>query len=229
MRDGSEGRDEEPREGAFAGSLLYAAPEQFSGKEVGPRADLYSVGVMLYEMLTGRRPFHHADVESLMVAHAREVPPRGGDTLFASTYAAYEDLPEADKQRFEGLQVVHAMQAGLFPAMRDCTPEQFAVWSSYPRRTYPLVWHHNSGRKSLVLSTSAAWIEGMHPAASHDLLEELMRYATQERYIYRHKWQMGDLVIWDNTGAMHRVIPYDESSGRMMHRTSLAGTESVAA
>ncbi|MEO6718564.1 MAG: TauD/TfdA family dioxygenase [Novosphingobium sp.] len=153
----------------------------------------------------------------------------GGDTLFASTYAAYEDLPEEDKQRFEGLTVVHTMQAALFPAMRDCTAEQFAVWSSYPRRTYPLVWHHKSGRKSLVLSTSAAWIEGMHPAASHDLLEELMRYTTQDKYIYRHKWQMGDLVIWDNTGAMHRVMPFDKESGREFHRCTLNGEEPVQA
>jgi alpha-ketoglutarate-dependent taurine dioxygenase len=153
----------------------------------------------------------------------------GGDTLFASTYAAFEDLPEADKQRFEGLKVVHAMQAGLFPAMRDCTPEQFAVWSSYPRRTYPLVWHHKSGRKSLVLSTSAAWVENMHPAESHDLLEHLMRYATQDKYIYRHQWQMGDLVIWDNTGAMHRVMPFDRESGREFHRCTLNGEEPISA
>ena len=153
----------------------------------------------------------------------------GGDTLFASTYAAYEDLPEEDKQRFEGLNVVHTMQAGLFPAMRDCTPEQFAVWSSYPRRTYPLVWHHKSGRKSLVLSTSGAWVENMHPAASHDLLQELMRYATQDKYIYRHKWQLGDLVIWDNTGAMHRVMPFDKESGREFHRCTLNGEEPISA
>lgn len=153
----------------------------------------------------------------------------GGDTLFASTYAAYDDLPEDEKARLERLTVVHTMQAALFPAMRDCTPEQFAVWSSYPQRRYPLVWHHRSGRKSLVLSTSGAWVEDMHPAESHDLLQRLMAYATQDKYIYRHKWQMGDLVIWDNTGAMHRVMPFDKESGREFHRCTLNGEEPIRA
>ena len=72
-----------------------------------------------------------------------------------------EDLPEDEKARLEQLRVVHTMQAALFPAMRDCSPEEFAVWHSYPNRSHPLVWHHRSGRKSLVLSTSGAWVHSM--------------------------------------------------------------------
>lgn len=153
----------------------------------------------------------------------------GGDTLFASTYAAYEDLPDADKAALEKLRVVHTMQAALFPAKRDCTPEEFALWSSYPQRSHPLVWHHRSGRKSLVLSTSGAFVEDMHPAESHDLLQRLMAHATQDHYVYRHRWRLGDLVIWDNTGAMHRVLPFDADSGREFHRCTLNGEEPVSA
>lgn len=153
----------------------------------------------------------------------------GGDTMFANTYAAFEDLPDEEKAALEKLRVVHTMQAALFPAKRDCTPEEFAVWSSYPQRSHPLVWHHKSGRKSLVLSTSGAYIEGMHPAESHDLLQRLMAHATQDKYIYRHKWQLGDLVIWDNTGAMHRVQPFDKESGREFHRCTLNGEEPITA
>ena len=153
----------------------------------------------------------------------------GGDTMFANTYAAFEDLPEDEKAELEQLRVMHMMSAALFPAKRDCTPEEFALWYSYPQRSHPLVWHHKSGRKSLVLSTSGAYVEGMHPAESHDLLERLMRHATQDKYVYRHKWQLGDLVIWDNTGAMHRVQPFDKESGREFHRCTLNGEESVAA
>jgi alpha-ketoglutarate-dependent taurine dioxygenase len=152
---------------------------------------------------------------------------RGGDTMFTSTYAAYEDLPDEDKAQLEKLRVVHTMQSALFPAKPDCTPEEFAIWSSYPQRSHPLVWHHKSGRKSLVLSTSGAWVEGMHPAESHDLLQRLMVHATQEKYVYRHKWQLGDLVIWDNTGAMHRVQPFDKESGREFHRCTLNGEEPI--
>ena len=153
----------------------------------------------------------------------------GGDTLFASTYAAYEDLLDDEKARLGGLKVVHTMQAALFPVMRNCSAEEFAVWSSYPQRSHPLVWHHKSGRNSLVLSTSAAWIEGMHLSESHDLLQLLMAHATQDKYIYRHQWQPGDLVVWDNTGAMHRVMPFDAESGREFHRCTLNGEEPISA
>lgn len=153
----------------------------------------------------------------------------GGDTMFANTYAAYEDLPAKEQAELNNLRVMHSMQAALFPAKRDCTPEEFAVWSSYPQRSHPLVWRHKSGRKSLVLSTSGAYVEGMHPADSHDLLERLMAHATQEKYVYRHKWQLGDMVIWDNTGTMHRVMPFDRESGREFHRCTLNGEEPVTA
>lgn len=171
--------------------------------------------------------------------HYEEVPPfatlftpyrmskTGGDTMFASTYAAFDDLTEDEQEFLSTLKVVHTMQSALFPMMQDCTPEQFAVWCSYPERVHPLVWHHKSGRKSLVLSTSGAWVVGMHPAESHDLLERLMRHATQDKYTYRHKWEMGDLAIWDNTGAMHRVLPYDAESKREYHRCTLNGEEPI--
>ncbi len=151
----------------------------------------------------------------------------GGDTMFANTYAAYEDLSDEEKAQLDQLRVVHTMQAALFPVMRDVTPEDFAVWYSYPHRSHPLVWHHRSGRKSLVLSTSGAWIEGIGQSESHDMLESLMRHTTQDKYVYRHKWQLGDLVIWDNTGAMHRVLPYDRESGREFHRCTLNGEEPI--
>jgi alpha-ketoglutarate-dependent taurine dioxygenase len=153
----------------------------------------------------------------------------GGDTMFANTYAAFEDLPVGERTQLEHLKVVHMMQAALFPAKRNCSPEEFAVWSSYPERLHPLVWHHKSGRKSLVLSTSGAYVEGMHPAESHDLLQRLMAHATQEKYTYRHKWQMGDMVIWDNTGTMHRAMPFDKESGREFHRCTLNGEEPITA
>jgi len=152
----------------------------------------------------------------------------GGQTEFTNNYAAYEDLSEADKALIDDLKVVHTMQAALFPAKPDCTVEEFALWHSYPNREHPLVWHHKSGRKSLVLSTSGSHVVGMHPAESHDLLERLMLHATQDKYVYRHTWTMGDLLIWDNTGTMHRVLPFAEESGRQLHRFTLNGEEPVA-
>jgi alpha-ketoglutarate-dependent taurine dioxygenase len=74
----------------------------------------------------------------------------GGVTEFTNNYAAYEDLPDDEKAVLDKLTVVHTMQAALFPAKRDCSVEEFALWSSYPNREHPLVWQHKSGRKSLV-------------------------------------------------------------------------------
>ncbi len=153
----------------------------------------------------------------------------GGDTMFASTYAAFEDLPEDEKDFLSTLRVVHTMPAALFASMRDVTPAEFAVWHSYPQRIHPLVWHHKSGHKSLVIGAAAAWIDGMHPAESHDLLERLTRHATQDKYVYRHKWKAGDLAIWDNTGAMHRVLAFDLASKREYHRATLNGEEPITA
>lgn len=153
----------------------------------------------------------------------------GGQTEFTNNYAAYEDLPEDQKVRLDTLKVVHTMQAALFPGKPDCTVEEFALWHSYPNREHPLVWHHKRGRKSLVLSTSGSHVVGMHPAESHDLLSGLMRHATQDKYVYRHTWQMGDLLIWDNTGTMHRVLPFPAESGRQLHRFTLNGEEPVTA
>jgi len=157
------------------------------------------------------------------VALSRE----GGDTMFANTYAAFEDLPDSEQRELEQLKVVHSLPAALFPAKRNCTAEEFAVWASYPTQTHPLVWQHKSGRKSLVLGTQCAYVEGMHQTESHDLLQRLMAHATQDKFVYRHRWRMGDLAIWDNTGTMHRALPYEKNSEREMLRCTLNGEEPV--
>jgi alpha-ketoglutarate-dependent taurine dioxygenase len=159
----------------------------------------------------------------------RVLAPSGGQTEFANNYAAYEDLPDSEKKSLEKLRVVHTMFAAMLPAVPDADDEQVALWRTYPVTTHPLVWRHRSGRKSLVLSTSASHIVGMHPAESHALLQQLMTWATQPQYVYQHTWQMNDLLIWDNTGTMHRVRPYDVSCGRRLHRFTLNGEESITA
>jgi alpha-ketoglutarate-dependent taurine dioxygenase len=150
-------------------------------------------------------------------------------TDFANTYAAYEALPAAKKARLDGLKVIHTMQAALFPGKPDCTVEEFDLWSSYPVREHPLVWHHKSGRNSLALSTSGGLIAGMHPAESRDLLDALMAHATQDRFVYRHEWRMNDLLLWDNTGTMHRARPYDPAYQRVLARFTLNGEEPIGA
>jgi alpha-ketoglutarate-dependent taurine dioxygenase len=160
---------------------------------------------------------------------ARQLSPVGGQTEFASTYAAYEALPEADKKAYEQLIVVHKMEASMRPVFDAMSEADLARWrgmSSVMR--HPLVWRHASGRKSLVIGSHADSIVDMPIAHGRSLLVRLQEWAAQPEFTYRHQWSPGDLVIWDNCGCMHRVVPYDENSGRKMHRTTIMGEERVA-
>lgn len=159
----------------------------------------------------------------------RVLSAEGGQTEFANTYAAYDALPADEQAYLEGLQVVHTMQAAMFPAVPDAPVSQMQKWFTYPERVHPLVWRHKSGRKSLALSTSASHVVGLHPADSRALLDRLIAHTTQPQFVYRHTWRMGDMLIWDNTGTIHRVRPYDADSGRELHRFTLNGEEPIAA
>ena len=159
---------------------------------------------------------------------ARRLADEGGDTEFCNTYAAYDALPEDDKARIDAIRVVHTFEA----TQRYWHPEpsfaELQLMQAMGRFDLPLVWKHSSGRKSLVLGSSAAWIEGMDRFESEALLIRLRDWATQPQFVYRHQWSIGDLVIWDNTGTLHRAMPYALDSARMMHRTKLEGEEAFA-
>ena len=159
---------------------------------------------------------------------ARRLAPVGGDTEFCNTYAAYDDLSAEDKQLVDKLQVVHTIEFSQRNINPEPSWEEYERWSAFPSNTLPLVWTHRSGRKSLVLGSTATYVEGMGFREGMALLVRLRDHATQPRYVYRHKWKVGDLVIWDNTGTMHRATPYATDSGRMMHRTKLHGEEPFA-
>lgn len=159
---------------------------------------------------------------------ARQLAPVGGETEFANTYASLEALPEEEQRWLETLRVVHSMEAVQSKTYPNPTPDQVAGWRKYPPKVHPLIWKHQSGRKSLVLGATVSHIEGMDRAESDALIERLTNWCTQDRFVYQHQWTLGDLLIWDNTGTMHRVLPYDFESGRMMHRTTLVAEERLA-
>jgi alpha-ketoglutarate-dependent taurine dioxygenase len=159
---------------------------------------------------------------------ARSVADDGGDTEFAGTYAAYEALPAAEQARCRQLRVVHSLEASQRPVYPDPTAEQLGAWRSGPRKEHPLVWHHATGRRSLVLGVTADHVVGMGLDEGRALLARLLEWATQPRFVYRHRWRVGDLVIWDNRGTMHRALPYSPRSNRRMHRTTLVGDEAIA-
>jgi alpha-ketoglutarate-dependent taurine dioxygenase len=152
----------------------------------------------------------------------------GGETEFCNTYAAYEALSDEDKQLIADLKVLHANWARDRYAHPEPSYEWLKRQQRGPSRVQPLVWKHRSGRKSLVIGGTASHVVGLEPADSWDLLVRLRDWATQPQFSYRHEWSMGDLVMWDNTGTLHRARPYNPASGRLMHRTMLAGDEPFA-
>lgn len=149
----------------------------------------------------------------------------GGETQFANLYAAYEDLPEAEKRAIEDIRVIHSMEGSLRRAVPEPDEEQLRHWNAFPEHPVPLVWQHASGRRSLAISSTAVRVEGMSQPDGDALLERLTAHATAPRYVYTHSWQMGDVLVWDNTGTAHRVLPFDMNSGRRLHRVTLLGEE----
>lgn len=162
------------------------------------------------------------------IMSARALAPEGGETEFCNTYAAWDALPEAEKESLRHLKVVHAMWRSQLYWEPEPSSEQLQQWMSRGQNTLPLVWKHRSGRSSLVLGATALQIEGMSFPESEALLVRLRDWATQPEFVYRHHWSLGDMVIWDNTGTMHRALAYDHKSGRLMHRTKLEGEEAFA-
>lgn len=157
---------------------------------------------------------------------ARALSPTGGQTEFASTFAAYENLPEEQKEAIKDLKVIHRMIASMRPLYIDMPDERRNRYTTMATEmVHPLVWTQSDGRKSLVLGTHADEVIGMPIPESRALLTKLTEWAAQPDFTYSHEWQEGDFVIWNNCGLMHRVVPYEADCGRMMHRTTIMGTE----
>ena len=138
------------------------------------------------------------------VLSCRKKSATGGHTEFASTFAAYDGLTDEEKAAYAKIRVIHSLVAGvrevksfdeLQPHMRIRKAER------------PLVWTYPSGRKSLLIGYTADEVVGMPKAEGRALLARLLEWAAQPAYSYRHQWQEGDLVVWDNCGALHRVSP----------------------
>ena len=158
---------------------------------------------------------------------ARAVATEGGETEFASTYAAFDDLTAEEQERALATKVVHSIEATLRLVNPNPSAEEVARYRQRPSKVHPLVWTHLSGRRSLVLGATTESVVGMEPADGRAYLDGLLARATAPERVYRHEWEVGDLVIWDNTGVLHRALPYDATSPRDMHRTTLYGKEAV--
>ncbi len=161
------------------------------------------------------------------VLHAIEVVKKGGDTWFSNMCDAYEQMPQPLKNRITGLKARHSF---LYSRKRkNLPPMERNEAAKVPPVDHPLIRHHADGRRSLYVSaTYMERIIGLNEQDSRQLIDELMAWATQDRFIYRHRWRPHDVLMWDNRWVIHVVEPFDHGSERrVMHRTSIAGTEPV--
>jgi taurine dioxygenase len=158
------------------------------------------------------------------ILHALVMPPDGGETCFANMVAAYEALPEETKIELAGVRVVHSWELSRLRAGTRATPEEIA---DAPPMAHPLVRTiPETGKKALFMGEHAAYFEGMPPAYGEKRLEELTAHAIEERFVYRHKWKAGDIVMWDNRCLLHRANPNFDAARfpRVLQRTCLRGT-----
>jgi taurine dioxygenase len=166
--------------------------------------------------------YFHSDqcyIEKPSVAtmlYAMEIPSKGGDTLFANMFAAYDALSDKMKARLEGLKALNVYDYDNAATVRGSQPRE-----GVPSFAHPVVREHSAtGRKALYVNRLMTHsIVGMDPAESEALLEALFAHQEQEEFIYRHVWTPGDLLIWDNRSALHARSDFDASERRLMRRT----------
>jgi alpha-ketoglutarate-dependent taurine dioxygenase len=177
--------------------------------------------------------FWHTDSSYLQVPctgallHGIEVSRTGGETQFTNMYMVYEQLPERLKQQVEGRKARHNFgNLHTLTKLKEMTEEEKAkvpaIWQPMVRR------HPVTGRKSLYISPIYNdEVEGMDQASAKQLIDELTAFAGQDRFVYSHRWETDDIVMWDNRCTMHAVTPFDPRERRVMHRTTIVGAEPV--
>lgn len=151
------------------------------------------------------------------------IPSSGADTEFVDMREAYDALPEEMKLRIEHLVAEHSIEYSrtLLGGFRF---EEREKDLRPPAAQYLVQRNPRTGRKSLYLASYASRIIGMDLSEGRSLLKELMEFATQPRFVYRHRWRVADLLVWDNTCTMHRATPFAGlSEKRDLRRTTLFG------
>ncbi|QQS12514.1 MAG: TauD/TfdA family dioxygenase [Rhodospirillales bacterium] len=156
---------------------------------------------------------------ALSMLYAHDVPAEGGDTEFADMRAAWDALPPREQARCRDLVAEHSIwHSRAQIGFTDYSEAERAALPPVPQR---LVRRHpGSGRATLYLASHASHIVGWPVPDGRLFLRELIEFATQPRFVHRHRWRNGDLVIWDNRCTMHRATPYDTTLKRDLRRVT---------
>jgi taurine dioxygenase len=154
------------------------------------------------------------------VLHAVEIPTTGGDTWFSNMSLAYDTLPEDTRKRLEGLTALNTYEYGQTHA------ENKTITQAAPSAIHPVVRTiPETGRKALfVCRLMTDRIMDMSETESRALLDELCDHAENQRFVYAHRWQPGDILIWDNRCTMHARTDFDGSQRRLLKRVTVGDT-----
>jgi taurine dioxygenase len=173
--------------------------------------------------------YWHSDVSfrprpaMVSLLYAIEVPPLGGDTMFANMYMAYESLSPPMQHFLENLRARHDFAVNTAVGFTHENIEQEDL-KGQNTSEHPVVRTHDETRRKCLFVNpgNTSHLVGMHPEESRLLLQFLYEHSTQPQFVFRHHWRKRDLVIWDNRCTMHyAVVDYDED--RYMHRTTVVG------
>ncbi|NQV54685.1 MAG: TauD/TfdA family dioxygenase [Rhodospirillales bacterium] len=164
------------------------------------------------------------------ILHAHEIPDTGGDTSWINMYAVLDAVPPELRAEIEGLELnhdaTHDSSATLRPGL-----DAVADVSRMPGARHPIIRRHpESGRPALYFGRRLnAYVVGMEIEQSEALLDRLWTYCSEDKFIFCHQWQLGDVVMWDNRCTMHRRGSFDPAQRRIMHRTEIIGEKPSAA
>lgn len=204
--------DLDPAKGGTHPAILYVSNVRVDGKPTG--------------ILPDGEMFFHSDTCYLerpamaSMLYAIEVPSRGGDTLFANGFAAYEALPDKIKTRLTGTRALNVYDYAANPTLRGHELAQDAKRAIHPIfRTHPA-----TGRKSLYVNRLMTWqILGMAEEESREMLDFLFEHQEQPQFVYRHQWRPGDFVLWDNRSCLHARSDFDPAERRRLRRVTVLG------
>ncbi|MEM9176519.1 MAG: TauD/TfdA family dioxygenase [Myxococcota bacterium] len=164
-----------------------------------------------------------------------EIPPTGGDTLYANQHAAFEAMPEDLRARFEGLRAIHSARLGYSKdgiygdaeADSDRSMKIVASDEALEEESHPLVRPHPETGRLGIFGAPLSYIigfEDVEPEESTQLMKTLHAWQTRDEFLYRHVWEKDMLVMWDNRSVLHRATGGYEGHDRLLHRTTIGAT-----
>lgn len=197
--------------------------------EIAVISNVVEAGVPIGNLGDGEAVWHtdmsYADEPPIgSVLHSLEIPAEGGDTSFTNMYLAYQTLPDDLKRQVEGRRAIHDNSLNSSGMLR----KEYAAVTD-PRETpgarHPIVRSHPvTGRQCLFLGRRTnGYVLGLEVDQSEDLLDKLWAHSVRPEFVWRHRWRVGDVLMWDNRCVMHRREAFPSESRRVMHRTQISG------